>query len=105
MSATLSGTGVQNDASRVRSVRISLDNSYPANGYPLDFSPFGIRDAEIVLAEHTGGYEFLWNRATQKLLVYWYNYPGAAAAVAVEVTAATDLSAVVNVGLVVVGEP
>lgn len=92
----------------VRFANLTLDNSYPAGGYVLTGQEFGgastgggfasnngIRGV-IVLGQNTagaGGYVFEYNSQTGKLQAFW---TGAVISTALgEVTAATDLSAVV----------
>lgn len=68
---------------------LAFDNSYATNG--LDYSTLLKNEIQInVLPKN--GLEFDVDYTNKKIKAFWYNYPGAAAAQGVEVTAATDLS-------------
>lgn len=71
---------------------IALDNSYPTGGEAVDLGS----NERIDRLEVTGGksgYQFSWDSANQKLIVYQGDNTNAAAAPAVQVPNATDLSA------------
>ncbi|BDG59916.1 hypothetical protein [Caldinitratiruptor microaerophilus] len=83
---------------------LTLDNSYPTGGYPLDFGD-DLTEVHVVLFEQRAGYLFEYDRAAKKVKVLRFDYPAAAAGPAVEVAAGTDLSAVANVGFIAYGRP
>ncbi len=72
----------------------TLDASYPAGGYPISAAALGWKGIFFITPVDAGGaaYFMQYNRTTGKLMVFWC---AAAGTVAAEVTAATNLSAVV----------
>jgi len=83
---------------RYRSVAfVSLDSSYPTGGYTLTPGSFGLVSIEQANATaNLGGFFYDYDTTTGKLVVY--------SAIGTEVVAATDLSAVDNLQLVVIGQ-
>src|SRR5947207_14904817 len=87
-----------------------LDNSYPTGGYDIS-SLWAARSAGGVFANgpwtilvgNRLGYVLEVDYTTKKLKVYWFNYPGGAAAAAAEVTNATDLSTLTGVRFLAFG--
>ncbi len=69
---------------------VLFDDSYPTGGesVSLPFTP------EFVIAEPAGGYVFTWDYTNEKLLAYYYDYDGAADAVAIQVAAAVDMATI-----------
>jgi hypothetical protein len=81
-----------------RIVDVTLDNSYPAGGYPLTPQQLGFGlNGQIVSvmapASKTGGWETDWDYTNSKLQVF--DSSGAANAAMHEVAAATNLTGVV----------
>jgi hypothetical protein len=54
----------------LRLADITLDASYPANGYALKASDFGLSSIEAIIAPHTAGYDFEWDAPSSKLKAY-----------------------------------
>lgn len=78
-------------ARRVTVTNVTFDSSYPTGGEPLTFSDLGLTSVEFAVATlKTGGtgsvVQVWYDTANQKLKAY---------VAAAEVTAATDLSAIV----------
>lgn len=74
-------------------ITLAGDASYPAGGYALAASDFGLSTLlAVVVAGQSAGIEGEYDYANGKLKFNWFNYPGAAAAAAAEVTAATNVS-------------
>lgn len=84
---------------RVRMLRITMSNSYATGGEVLGLLSLGVKDPQNAQyffqqrAPLTGGYECVYDRVNDKLLVFWDGAGPAAAAP--QVTNATDLSAVI----------
>lgn len=75
-------------------LRVTFDAAYVTGGEPLTLAQLGLRAADVVNAQSSGGYIFEYDYVNQKLKAYYANYPGAAAGPLVEVANATDLSAI-----------
>lgn len=71
-------------------VQFDGDGSYPAGGYPLDFSPYGSQKPYAVLFANTGGYDAAYNYATETVQFFTAN--GTA-----EISAGTSLTSLVGV--------
>lgn len=86
---------------RVHTLRITFDNSYPTGGEVLGLTSLGVanrQNARYFMQQRaplTLGYHFVYDRANDKLVVFWYNGAAAGAEAFPEVANATDLSAVV----------
>jgi hypothetical protein len=81
----------------VRVVDITLDNSYPAGGWPLSAAGLGFGTNGTVYAvmpfnDVTGRFPF-WDRANNKLMIR--DASGAANAASPEITTVTQMSGVV----------
>jgi hypothetical protein len=82
-----------------RIVDITLDNSYPAGGYPLTPQQLGFgANGQIIMGDsatvsRTGGWLVGWDSVNQKLQVF--DGSGAANAVMHEIAAATSLVGVI----------
>ena len=70
---------------------VALDSSYPTGGEAID--PTGTGDYDVMLIEPMGGVTLEWDKANVKVKAYWGN--AGTASLLPEVTATTDLSAVV----------
>jgi hypothetical protein len=79
---------------------VTLDASYPANGYAITPANVGLRTIEGVmfvgsnLAAGSGGYILEWDVVNGKLLVFWPTNATPSEGPGVQVTAATDLHTV-----------
>ena len=83
---------------------IDFDSSYPTGGEDLTPETLGFTSrADFVLAEPAGGYLFEYDHTGKKLIARRGDNPNAAAAPAVEVTAATNLSTVTGVRIFAIG--
>lgn len=82
-----------------RIVDITLDNSYPAGGYPLTAAQLGLGANGVIYlvdpctVSKTGGWLVGWDFTNSKLQVF--DGSGVASAVMHEIAAATSLAAVV----------
>ena len=79
-----------------------FDSSYPTGGEAMDLSN-EFKEVLWVLMTPNSGYVFQYDKAAKKILAYWYDYDATADGAAVEVTAATNMSAVVNVPFIAIG--
>jgi len=79
---------------RVRIFDCDFDSSYPTGGEVLLPGTIGLSTIDVFLVEDGTAYTFKYNRTTKKLLAY---------SSGVEVTAATDLSAVLDTRCFVIG--
>lgn len=87
---------------------VAWDSSYPTGGESLTPGDCGlvssISDGEYwIEAWPSKGYVPEYDKANKKMKLYWANYPGAAAGALVEVTNATDVSAITGMLLVAYG--
>jgi hypothetical protein len=85
-----------------RVVQVTGDASYPTGGYTLDLAVLDMKRIVSIEPVTQVGYVIEWNRATSKLMFY-KNQATANSNPLVEVTAATNLSAV-TVEVLVLGE-
>lgn len=97
MALTVARTDTYNVGSRTETITtVTGDNSYPTGGWALTPSQLGFSnnatDLVVDIIGTGGGFMPEYDYTNQKLKVYWFNYPGAAAAAAAEVTNATNLS-------------
>jgi hypothetical protein len=88
-------------------LEITLDGTYPAGGYPVDFMKYftlaGIYGdgapsygLKTVIVDGMGGYTYWYDKTNKKLVVY---------SAGVEVSGAgADLSALVGLGVTLIGE-
>ena len=76
---------------------VTFDNAYPTGGLALTPTDFGFKELFAVIAEpkSTGGYQFAYDYATQKLLAYWGDNAGGASGPLIQVTNGTSLTTVV----------
>lgn len=81
--------------------RISFDNSYPTGGEALD--PTGQSFFDTVFFETRAGYSFEWDKANQKVIVYYVDNNAAGDSAQIQVPDTTDLSALTDVGFLAVG--
>lgn len=79
---------------------ITLDGSYPSNGYALKASDFGLTSIEAILAPHTAGYDFEWDGVNSKLKAFRV---GAAFSLPLAEVAATTSLATVTLRAIVIG--
>ena len=84
-------------AVRFAVVDFTFDSSYATGGELMDFADTQLSGRTILGVwppSSQGGYNFEYDFAAKKLKAFHFNYPGASAAAAVEVPAATNLSAI-----------
>ena len=76
---------------------VTFDSSYPTGGLALTPTDFGFKELFAVIAEpkSTGGYQFVYDFATQKLLAYWGDNAGGASGPLIQVTNGTNIATVV----------
>ena len=73
---------------------VTLDASYPAGGYAITPANLGLKGIwNLQPTDVVNGYAFAWDKTAGKLMAYWTG--AAVSSVLAEVTAATNLSAVV----------
>jgi hypothetical protein len=98
-----SGSGRGEDVWGRRNVhlfQVTFDGSYPTGGEVLGLSAAGVADksnARYFFSQRaplTGGYQFVYDRANDKLLVFWVDTTTDGAALA-QVADTTDLSALI----------
>lgn len=86
---------------RVHLFQITFDSSYPTGGEVLGLSALGVANrlnARYFVSQRAPlnlGYHFAYDRANDKLVVFWYNGAAVGAEAFPEVTNTTDLSAVI----------
>jgi hypothetical protein len=81
---------------------IAFDASYPTGGEAIDLG--SNERLDIVLCPNNTGYQFSWDAANQKLLVYVGDNDNAADAPGAQVANTTDLSALTAVPFLAVGQ-
>lgn len=99
MAASVQWAGT--DPLAYRLVDVTLDSSYPTNGYALSAAQLGLSKVRaVIVASHPAGYVLEYDAANSKLKVYRTNVTGAQLG---EVPAATSLTGIV-VHLLVYGD-
>lgn len=74
---------------------LTMSSSYAANGDTIDMpGEVSLGDGSLQLSSSAGGYVLEYDGANAKVKAYWDRIQNAAAAALIEVTAATNLSAV-----------
>lgn len=79
---------------------IAFDNNYPTGGEAIDVG--SNETISYLSAPPSAGYLFEWDRANQKLKVYWGN--AGTASVLPEFTSTGDLSALTAVPFIAIGQ-
>jgi hypothetical protein len=79
---------------------IAFDATYPSGGEAIDLG--GNETVEIMLCAPSGGYVYLWDKANQKLLVYYGDNNNAADGPLIE-NATADISALTAVPFLAIG--
>lgn len=49
---------------------VAFDSSYPTGGESLTPAQLGLTSVDVVLSDHKAGYNFVYDKANQKLLAY-----------------------------------
>ena len=78
---------------------ITFDTSYADGGEELVPGDVGMDHFDMVIVTQKSGYTFEYDYTNEKLLAYWYDYDGGADAVAIVVTATTNMSTVAARGM------
>ena len=76
--------------------KVTFDNSYTTGGLAFNPASYGISTPIAVIAADASGYSFEYDYTNKKLKAMFYDYANSASGPAIEVTAATDLSAVIT---------
>lgn len=58
------------DAAHARLVDITLDNSYPTNGWAVTPANFGLTEIITIFPMNANGYDIQWDGTASKLKVY-----------------------------------
>jgi hypothetical protein len=79
---------------------ISMSNSYTTGGEAINLP---LTEVKGMVIENKGGYMFEYDRANKKVKAYQFDYAAASAGPAVEVPAATNLSALTGIAFLAWG--
>jgi hypothetical protein len=80
---------------------VAFDSSYPTGGEAIDLA--GNESVDIMLCSHEDGYSFLWDRANQKLLVYYVDNNAAGDSAQIQVPDTTDISSITACPFIAIG--
>ncbi len=90
---------------RVKLITLAFDSSYPTGGeaLPAGNLKFGLQKVDFVNITNSSGYSFQYDYTNDKILAYYGDNNNASDGAQIQVPDTTDLSALNNVRVFVVG--